>query len=85
MIIRRHIVVIACLLMAVLLVACGSADEANKEGTKPESATTTNDKKSESDTSAESFEEKADERIYVAPGANGTEVLRLRPQHILTF
>ena len=61
MIIRRHIVVIACLLMAVLLVACGSADEANKEGTKPESITTTNDEKSELDTSAESSTEKADE------------------------
>ena len=61
MIIRRHIVVIACLLMAVLLVACGSADEANKEGTKPESVTTTNDEKLELDTSAESSTEKADE------------------------
>ena len=58
---RRCAVITAFILMTVLFVACGNSDETNKEGAKPESATTTNDKKSESDTSAESFEEKADE------------------------
>ena len=57
---RKGFVIIACLLIAVLFVACGSADETNKEETRPESVKMTNDKKSESDTSAEKADEGQD-------------------------
>ena len=57
---RKGFVIIACLLIAVLFVACGSADETNKEETRPESVKMTNDEKSESDTSAEKADEEQD-------------------------
>ena len=58
---RKGFVIIACLLMAVLFVACGNSNETYKEETKPENAITDTNEKPETDTVNESSAEKVDE------------------------
>lgn len=58
---RKGFVIIACLLMAVLFVACGSSNETYKEETKQENAITDTNEKPETDTVNESSAEKVDE------------------------